>query len=259
MSELANSSNSPHAEPESYAKHGLLNAEELRKWCHEHADTDFLVPGFLPRQPITLACGRSGEGKSPWNLQLAICLDLQLPFLGFPVGKRSRSIICTGEDYPVQTTAQIDRLTRALTGNIVTPPGVMIFSGNVTPEQFNLDGLEKRITAFKPDLVFLDPAITFFPSLEDNAEAVNETYTKLRLLQKQHGCAFILVHHLVKGLRDKEEYRPLSECYPNPRHWFDHARGTGALVQYADVRIGFDTSKSGTLHVGGYKRGVDVV
>jgi hypothetical protein len=130
----------------------------------------------------------------------------------------------------------------------------MTFNGNVVPEQFNLEGLQKRITLFKPDLVFLDPAITFFPSLEANAEAVTDAYKQLRLLQKQHGCSFILVHHLNKGLRDNEAYEPLCQCYPNPRYWFDHARGTGALVQYADVRIGFDTSTSGTLHVGGYKR-----
>jgi hypothetical protein len=89
-------------------------------------------------------------------------LDLELPFLDFPVGKRARSIICSGEDYPLQTARQIEHLTRALTGKVVTPPGLMTFNANVTPEQFNLEGLEKRITVFKPDLVFLDPAITFF-------------------------------------------------------------------------------------------------
>src|SRR5690349_13354644 len=99
-------SSSPTPEGPSFAPHDLLNAKELKDWSDQHADKDFLVPDYLPRQPITITCGRSGEGKSPWNLQLAICLDLQLPFLGFPVGNRAKSIICSGEDYPVQTAAQ---------------------------------------------------------------------------------------------------------------------------------------------------------
>ncbi len=244
---------SPTQNP-SYAEHGLLNADELRAWCGEHAETDFLIPDFLPRQPIILACGRSGEGKSPWNLQLAISLDLQVPFLDFPVGKRATSIICSGEDYPVDTLAQIERQTRHLTGHSCTPPGVMIFSNNAFPEQFNLGGLEKRIELFRPDVVFMDPAVHFFPRLEDNAEAVDEAYSLLRKWHKRYGTVFVPVHHLTKSLHDNPNYKPLDKWYPNPRGWFDYARGTGALVQYADVRVGFDTSESGTLHVGGYKR-----
>src|SRR5215471_6724161 len=143
----------------SFAQHGLLNADELRDWATQNADTDFLVPGFLPRQPITIVCGRSGEGKSPFNLQLAICLDQGLPFLGFPAGKRAKSLICSGEDYPVQTAAQIERQMRCLTGHAGTPPGVLTFNANINPEDFNLAGLDKRIKVYKPDLVFLDPAL----------------------------------------------------------------------------------------------------
>jgi hypothetical protein len=251
MQEATNSSNNPTP---SFAQLGLLNADELRAWCGQHAEIDFLVPGFLPRQPIILACGRSGEGKSPWNLQMAISLDLQVPFLDFPVGKRTTSIICSGEDYPVDTVAQIERQTRHLTGHAVTPPGVLVFSNNAFPEQYNLVGLEQRIKVFRPGVVFIDPVVHFFPNLEDNSEAVDHAYSLLRRWHKQYDAVFVLVHHLTKSLHDNPNYEPLHKWYPSPRGWFDYARGSGAIVQYADVRVGFDTSDARVLHVGGFKR-----
>jgi hypothetical protein len=252
MNETHSAANSTGASP--FANLGLFNADDLRMWCEKQGDNEFLVPGFLPRQPIILEAGRSGEGKSPWNLQLAISLDLGLPFLDFPTGKRITSLICSGEDSPIDTLAQIERQTRHLTGCTQTPPGVLVFSANAFPEHFNLTDLEKRIALFRPGIVFLDPAIHFFPSLESGADAVDAAYSLLRSWEKKYGCVFVLVHHLIKGLHERENYEPLCACYPQPRKWFDHVRGTSALVNYADLRIGFDVSDSGALHVGGYKR-----
>jgi predicted ATP-dependent serine protease len=224
----------PSADP--LLKLGVYNIAQLKSFNAKAAKQQYLVDGFIGQQSLTLAVGDSNLGKSPFLYQMAVCVASGVPFLGMPV-KQGPVLYMDAEN----STLQVENLVTTLSDYLKlpeVPPDLYLFNKNNCPDGITLEAV---VTATKPVMVVLDPIYAWFPEIEERPKAVTEGYGELRGLMKIHGCSVIGVHHTTKEQENPSAPRrePL-DAQTDVHKWFNRARGTGALINGCDNRIGFD-------------------
>jgi hypothetical protein len=126
----------------------------------------------------------------------------------------------------------------------------------LTPGDPSFDNMTKLVASLRPGLLVLDPLRQF-------ASGYDLTKTKdalrfmdsLRTLQRATpGLRLTLSHHLTK--RDLgADHVALAD---DPWAWLERVSGSLALLDHADVRLGFE-EENGKLVLAGIKRGVGIV
>ena len=127
----------------------------------------------------------------------------------------------------------------------------MLTSGNAS-----FEAISALVTERRPGLLVLDPLRQFSAGydLTDTRQAVSFMGTLRQLQRKAHGLRILLSHHLTK--RDmKREHIALAD---DPWAWLERVSGSLALLDHADVRLGFE-EENGKVVLAGIKRGVGVV
>ena len=152
----------------------------------------WIVESLLPVGLILLV-GAPKTGKSWFALQLAICLSLGLPFLGFATIQADVLYLCL-ED----TFARIQQRLFKLTDEA---NGALHFAISAGKLQSNLlEQLEKFLTIYPTTkLIILDTFQTVRGCSNDNAYASD--YTDLGMLKRfadEHGITLLVVHHTRK-------------------------------------------------------------
>jgi len=180
---------------------------------------EWVVDRFLPRRGLVVLAGKAGSGKSLLCLHLAFCLAEGKPFLGLLETKSSRVLIIDGENYPTTYVERVKLLGISPNSNIEA----------VVLSDFSLDNprwlkaLERAIAERKYGVIILDPWTALIHRLDENkAGEVSTLLTRLRKIAYEYDCAFLLVHHLRKGLPYSTE--PLDEL-----------RGSSVLVNEPDL------------------------
>jgi hypothetical protein len=215
--------------------------------------------GIIGEGQIAVIAAQFGRGKTPLLAHIAVeaACSIQLTPLGLETC-RSPVIVLDGESNPASYRATFARLMRAI--SIETWPGnlelwfkldAMLTSGNAS-----FDAISDLVTERQPGLLVLDPLRQFASGydLTDTRQAVNFMGTLRRLQGKANGLRTVLSHHLTK--RDmKREHIALAD---DPWAWLERVSGSLALLDHADVRLGFE-EENGKLVLAGVKRGVGVV
>ena len=152
----------------------------------------WIVESLLPVGLILLV-GAPKTGKSWFALQLAICLSLGLPFLGFATIQADVLYLCL-ED----TFARIQQRLFKLTDEA---NGALHFAISAGKLQSNLlEQLEKFLTIYPATkLIILDTFQTVRGCSNDNAYASD--YTDLGMLKRfadEHAITLLVVHHTRK-------------------------------------------------------------
>ncbi len=197
------------------------------------------MDGLLPTRSISLVSGISGLGKSPLLYQLGICLSSGTNFLGQTVPAPVKVLYMDCENNPPQTVSIVATLAKFL-GVDPEVLGFQYWNRNTVLEDWQVyDRMPSLLEKRRPDLVIIDPLSALFAAETDAGEC-NRMYVFLRRCAASYGTSFLLVHHLRKDATKTDEKRNWLETTKHLQGWFESNRGTIALVNGSDVRIGID-------------------
>lgn len=163
-------------------------------------DQRWLIEQVWAAQGVGLIGGPPKTGKTWLALDLALSVASGTPALGtFPVPMAGPVLVYPAEDRPGAVRARIESLCRSRGLSLAGLPLHI-----VTAESLRLDeepdraALETLIARIRPALVLLDPLVRLHGGDENSASHVAQLLGYLRVLQRRHGVAIIVTHHVSK-------------------------------------------------------------
>jgi hypothetical protein len=208
---------------------------------------------------IAVIAAQYGRGKTPLLAHLALEAACGIPLT--PLGLvtcRSPIVVLDGESNPAWYRVMFKRLMRA--ASVEDWPESLRFWFKLDPELTpgipSFDALSRLAEELRPGLMVLDP-LRQFASGYDLVKPRDALLfmNMLRAVQvKAFGLRLALPHHLTKSdLRGE----PVALA-DDPWAWLERVSGSLALLDHADVRLGFE-EENGKLVLAGIKRGVGIV
>ncbi len=170
---------------------------------------DWLWFPYIPRAKITSVEGDPDVGKSWFTCAITAAVSRGADLPGYSLERPGRVLLLPAEDDIADTIRpRLDALN-------ADPDQILIHDPDQEAgEPFVIGGagvkvLERRIADFKPDLVILDPLMSFIgekvnPNQGNQARAV---MGRLKSIADRQGCAIVSVRHLTKGPKDKALYK----------------------------------------------------
>ncbi len=208
---------------------------------------------------IAIIAAQYGRGKTPLFAHLALEGACAVPLT--PLGLdscRGPVMVFDGESNPSSYKEMLARIMRGVEIER-WPENLQLWfrlDPSLTPGHASFDSLTRVVAQHQPGLLVLDPLRQFCSGydLTKPKEAVL-FINILRSLQAEAPKLRIgLPHHLTK--RDLN-----TECgalADDPWAWLERVSGSLALLDHADVRLGFE-EENGKLVLAGIKRGVGTV
>lgn len=153
---------------------------------------------YMPSGSIVFLDGHPGRGKSYFTMWLAaLCSNGgMLPFSKEKL-PQGRVLILNAEDDPERTMRP--RLEKA---GADLSPGKIHFQGRFKPlTKEGLQILEAKVISFKPDLVIIDPLLTYMGGGVDTNQfnQVTEFLTYVDELAREHKLCVICIRHMTKS------------------------------------------------------------
>ncbi|HXM64155.1 MAG TPA: AAA family ATPase [Terriglobales bacterium] len=217
-------------------KWAIYTPGDLRQRCQELRGGASLIAGLIPNRSLSLFVGDSGLGKSPLLYQAALCVASGLPFLGQAVSQGTVLYL----DFE-NGLGDVDDLTTRLSlhlGLADRPEHLLLWNYNDAPPKWESKQLLDMSRAARPVWIIIDSLSAYAPEIEEKASNVTRTFQEFRKIIRECGIAITVVHHIKKPSTKPAEAPPALE--EDPRRWFQQTRGSGALVNGSDVRIGID-------------------
>lgn len=219
-------------------KWAIYTPGELKQRCKELDSGSFLIGGLIPQRSLGIVVGDSGIGKSPLLYQAAICITAGIPFLGRPVSQ-GRVLYLDFENGLGDVDDLVARLSRHL-GLAEVPEDLLLWNYNDASPRWEPRQLACMVREAKPSWVVIDSLGAFAPEIEEKSSNVTRVYQEFRQIIRECGTSITGVHHLRKPSSKPDEAPPSLE--EDPRRWFQQARGSSALINSCDVRIGAERS-----------------
>ena len=167
----------------------------------EIREAEWLVPGYIPRNQITIMAGDGGCGKSSAWISIAAALSKGVPtFLeDIPFEEREAlTILCfSGEDCVNTVIAKRLQEAGADTDNIYT---IDLADPRFATIKFDSPDLEEYLKNLRPALCVFDPLQAFVPP-KTNMGARNDMRNLLATLiryGKEYGTTFLIIMHTNK-------------------------------------------------------------
>ena len=228
---------------------------QLQARAEELGGAEYIIEGLVPKMSISLLVGDSGLGKSPFLYQAAISVAAGVPFFCKAV-RPGRVLFMDSENGIAQVHDTISRVSSFL-GLSEVPEGLLMWNLNDAPgfgEKRNQ--LEDLVREFQPDWVIIDPINSVFNDIEQEATVATQHLQNLRGLMAKYHCSFTGVHHVRKSSDNpKEKPKPLEKAELSS--FFNRARGSKALINGTDVRLGIDRAErdpTGMVVIRGFER-----
>jgi hypothetical protein len=236
-------------------KLGVMTPTMIKNSLAQTREPD-IVDGLIAARSVNLVVGDSGLGKTPLLCSLAAHICTGQDWLGRSV--QAGSVLYAdaesskGTFFELQAAIAAHMKVPELPENFFTWPLNWSDRDLYAPREL----LTEQIAALKPSVVFLDPlrSVVGIKDTNKNDEVAEIMNNFLRPLAKVHGCAFVGLHH-----RRKQSTRNGIESvnlFDEPLAWFSEVSGSGALVNYSDLRLGIEPARDGVadLIVGGFRR-----
>lgn len=201
-----------NAEPQGEAGSELLVGEPADQ------ETDiprrvYVVPGYIQRGVVTEVVGPAGHGKSQLFLAWAVALALGVPFGGFKPLRPMTVLTFDAEDDIAEQQRRCAAMLRTLGRrkadlggrlHLLTPArtGLMLTVDAATAKLHRTSLLAEllgAITAFKPDLVMLNPLGELHDAEENANAALRHVVAELRVIARTNDIGLVLAHHTRKG------------------------------------------------------------
>lgn len=213
----------------------------------------YLIEGLLEVGSVNALVGSSGLGKTPFCVQMALCVATGTPFLGLrttPV----RVLYADMESGIAKFSDHVQTLARFL-GIRLDDAQMEAWSPTWSPSTANAgDRLLERVEVRRPDLVIVDPLRPFFPSAETESKEASRIYTRFRA---HKGVTWLIVHHTRKPSQEG-----VARLDHDPWGWMNEAAGSAALINHADGRLGIENAGPNRAYdtvVGGFVRALGVI
>jgi hypothetical protein len=217
-------------------KWAIYTPGDLKQRCQQLDGGASLIAGLIPNRSLSLFVGDSGLGKSPLLYQAALCVASGLPFLGQPV-TQGTVLYLDFENGLGDVDDLTTRLSRHL-GLADRPENLLLWNYNDAPPKWEPRQLLDMIRAVRPVWTIIDSLSAYAPEVEEKASKVTRAFQDFRKIIRECGTSVTAVHHIKKPSTKPAEAPPALE--EEPRRWFQQTRGSGALVNGSDVRIGID-------------------
>lgn len=237
-------------------KWGIYGPEQLGRRRRELGCGTPLISGLIPQQSISIVVGDSGVGKSPLLYQAAISVAAGLPFLGRAVSQ-GRVLYLDFENGLGDVEDLTARISRHL-GLAGVPEDMLCWNYNDAPQNWTSEQLGSMVRDAQPIWTILDSLGAYSPEIEEKSSYVTRAFQEFRKISRAHNTAITGVHHLRKPSSKPLEAPPALE--DNPHNWLLQARGSRALINSCDVRIGLDRASASShaqevaLVLGGFGR-----
>lgn len=257
--QAAQSDDIADADAERLRKLGIFTPSTLAEAVKSEAKRAYLVEGLLRVRTVNLLVGDSGLGKTPFAIQLGICIAAGIPLFNLRVQK-GPVLYCDAESGRPEFAETLGVISH-FQGLCEPPPDFHIWSPNweidVPPHQTASmsRGLQllDRVKEVRPSFVVVDALRTFWTEAETKNHAAAEMISSLR---KVKGVTWLLLHHR----RKVNQQASVVDLWENPHAWFQEAAGAHALVNQSDTRLGVvPASGQADLILGGFVRGIGAI
>jgi len=161
----------------------------------------WLIEGLWGEAAVGILGGEPKCCKTILSQELAVAIASGRPCLGrFAVHKPGRVLIFAAEDAQWMVKQRLTAIAKAR-GVAIEDLDIHL----ITAERLRLDdegdieALDATIAAMKPRLLILDPFVRLHRIDENSSAEVARVLDGLRLMQRRHGVAILVVHHAKKN------------------------------------------------------------
>lgn len=188
----------------------MVNLSEV-----EAQETRWLWKPYIPLDCITILEGDPKTGKTWAALAITAALTRGFPLPGEdgrPVARMPGNVLyMTAEDSLSMTLRPRLEKANADLARVHVLEGKRGDDGKLTvpATMQDLDTLAQALEQARPVLVVIDPLAAFLgPNVNSNRfEQVRPVLAGITGLAERYGCAFLLIRHLSKGMKDKAIYK----------------------------------------------------
>jgi hypothetical protein len=198
--------------------------------------TQWLVRDIWLSEGCGIIGGEPKSFKSFCAAQAATCVASGLPMFGRHEVQQGTVLMFNAEDKPGDTRERIARMCRsldvefgALPLHLIDVPAIRLDDARQVAK------LSRTVAKLKPVLLILDPLRNLHDGDENDAQLTSALLSPLRIIQREHHCAVMLVHHMAK----------LTETQRRPGQ---RLRGSSALHGWVDSAL-YLTHKDGSILV----------
>lgn len=194
-----------------------------------------IVEGMIPENSVNILVGDSGLGKTPFVVQLAVCIALGEDFLGQKtVQKKVMMVDYENAEALADVVGQICEHLGKPADFAMDPTWFRIVQNVDASDVFEL------VQKFNPNFVVVDSLRGFCPK----ADTKNEIASKLITELQSRKAAFLLMHHVRKNSTEKRDKRQPLEKEERVLDWLEAAAGSRALINQTYTRIAMDHTKA---------------
>lgn len=169
----------------------------------EEKEVEWLIPGYIPKEQITILCGTGGTGKTSFWVSLVASLSSgsRTLFDGLTedafLKKRDPMTVMffSGEDTVEHVIKKKMRIQKATMKNIIA---MSVTDKRFKKVKLNSKYLEKLIDKYRPGLCVLDPLQSFTPTGKFSMKERNDIRQIMQSLiewGERYGTTFLVVMH----------------------------------------------------------------
>jgi RecA-family ATPase len=161
----------------------------------------WLVEGIWGAAAVGILGGEPKCCKTIASQELAVATASGRPFLGrFTVHEPGRVLIYAAEDAAWMVKQRLTAIAKVRGVDIADLDIQLITSERLRlDDDGDLEALDATVAALKPRLLILDPFVRLHRIDENSSAEVARVLDGLRLMQRRHGAAILVVHHAKKN------------------------------------------------------------
>ncbi|HHH28302.1 MAG TPA: AAA family ATPase [Polyangiaceae bacterium] len=161
----------------------------------------WLVDGLWSAEGVGVIGGAPKCCKTWLSLELALGVAAGCDVLGrFPVESAGSVLVYGAEDRAEQLRERMEAICTARSLVLdELPVGLIAVPSLRLDDERDLSRLRATIAQHQPRLLILDPLVRLHRCDENSAGEMSVLLANLRALQREHGVALVIVHHLSKA------------------------------------------------------------
>jgi hypothetical protein len=218
-------------------------------------ESELLKHRFLCRGGGALLIGQTGQGKSSLSMQAMLAFALGRPLFGIQPNGQLKCLLVQAENDDGDLSEARDGAAWSVLG--VDDDGeamellkrnTLVVSENAKVGSEMFDLLSKRLAIFKPDLLIIDPALSFTEGDTSASRDVGKFLRQqLNPLLSAHRCGCLLIHHTPKPSRERGAVNTSGSAYAGlgSAEWANWARAVLTLEGLGDGRFKLHAPKRG--------------
>lgn len=179
----------------------VLLTKRVRDLATVPGGKTWLVRNLWPNQGVGIIGAEPKCGKTWLALDLAVSVASGSVCLGkYEVELVGPVLFFNGEDKEHLQRERLEAISKAKSIDLNELNVEVIVSDKIKLDKdTDVAALRETVAKFRPALLILDPFVRLHSINENNSAEVASLLDKLKSIQKDFGCAVILVHHQGKG------------------------------------------------------------